>query len=208
MAHPKHDYDSQAFYDLLFKYASVIQYDNEIAALLDLDYETFSRMKNGNYIGWTAEQNEERSERILQVLARARGNTLLQVKNTLLRLGVGAVKVKSRSIKKAVTHCQCRGKDPKCPECNGTGYVEVEDAFVMQESEQEISPNMQALMVWLRHHDPNYRKVERGEDLSDDNTIEVQKGVNIMSWLKKEMEDTALSMASQPIVAEKPHIDE
>ena len=207
MAKPKHDYDSQQFYDLLYKYASVCQYDGDVASLLDMDEATFSRMKNGRYEKWTEEENERRSERIGQILQRARANSLLQAKNTLLRLGIGAIKLKSTSIKKAVAHCECRGEDPKCPHCGGTGYVEVEDAFVMQESEQMLAPNMAALQLWLRHHDPNYRKVERGEDLAEESRIDVQKGVNIMSWLKKEMEDTAMSITEQPILADKPHID-
>ena len=47
---------------------------------------------------------------------------------------------------------------------------------------------MQALATWLYHHDSEWRKTERrqDEDASDVPT-NVDKGVDIDSWIKKEV---------------------
>lgn len=38
----------------------------------DLDEQTFNCMKNGNYIGWSEEENKRHSEKLVKVLARGR----------------------------------------------------------------------------------------------------------------------------------------
>ena len=74
MARPKKfDYDSDEFYDEILALAMQGLTDTEIATMLEdkfgekLDPDTFGCMKNGNYIGWTEEENRIRSERLLRV---------------------------------------------------------------------------------------------------------------------------------------------
>ena len=63
---PKFDYDSEDFYDEILALAMQGLTDAEIAdALQDkfgeaLDEQTFNCMKNGNYIGWSEEENKRR----------------------------------------------------------------------------------------------------------------------------------------------------
>lgn len=67
MAKPKHNYDSEDFYIDIGTFALQGMNDAEIADALDLDTETFSCMKNGNYYCWTKEENERRGSRIIKV---------------------------------------------------------------------------------------------------------------------------------------------
>ena len=54
-------YDTDRFYSILSALGKKDATDKEIAAALNITPETFSRMKNGKYEGWTEKQNEERS---------------------------------------------------------------------------------------------------------------------------------------------------
>jgi len=68
MNKPKWNYDGDEFYKVIEGLGKVHAADCDIATVLDLDADTFGAMKNGNYIGWTKEENERRSARILGVL--------------------------------------------------------------------------------------------------------------------------------------------
>lgn len=207
MAHPNHNYDSKEFYTLLEKYASVCQYDKDVATLLDLEDTTFSRMKRGIYEGWNEEQNKRRGERISQVLLRARANAVMLVKNNIFRLGIGKATVKSRSVKANAIHCDCKGKDPMCPKCWGSGWIkDEENGVVIQETEQQVAPNLAAMQLWLRHHDPNYRKVERGEEPDGQGTLDPKQGVDMMSWLKREMEEQSIMANNETVTADAPNM--
>ena len=72
-------FDCDQFYSILKNLGKLYASDKQIAAVLNIAPETFSRMKNGKYPSWTEEENRERSGRINQVLTGARENA-----NTLL----------------------------------------------------------------------------------------------------------------------------
>lgn len=199
----KYDYDSDDFYKILEKYASVCFYDKDLAALLEIDYEKFVTMIQGNCPDWTDEQNERRGTRIRKLLQSARAKTVLKARNTLLRIGNGNVTIKSRSIKRAVIRCHCKGKKHDCPTCGGVGWMDSNEEAVLQENEQEIAPNLSALMTWLRHHDPNYRKAERGEYVDSEMSEEIQKGIDMKTWIEKELHEQRI-IAEKPQIAEKP----
>lgn len=58
----------------------------------------------------------------------------------------------------------------------------------MQVNESELAPNLQAMSVWLYHHDEDWRKIERKQD--DDNRLYSENGVNIDKWMEdNESED-------------------
>ncbi|MCC8037280.1 MAG: hypothetical protein LIP02_03970 [Bacteroidales bacterium] len=191
MANPKHDYDSDEFYALMQRAASVCAYDKDVALILDIDVETFTSMKNGNYIGWTDKQNERRSKKILKVLARARSQANMKAWDCVMKLGFGATKSRSRSIRGAGLRCHCKGKNKDCPDCRGTGWMmaDNEDAgVIVQETETETPPSLQALSLWLHHHDPNYRVISRGGEVADEDVDYSSDGLDIDAWIKKENE--------------------
>lgn len=172
----KHDYDGDDFFDTIYDYASQAMTDREIAEELGLDEQTFNCMKNGNYIAWNTDENAARSERILKVLTRARNKINIAVRGTYLKAALGSIKPKSRTV--VTRHMVVDGKE--------TDEVLVQTS----ETESEMAPNIQALSTWMYHHDPKWRSVQRGTD-EDESLIpqNIQRGIDIKEWIKKEMED-------------------
>ena len=54
-------------------------------------------------------------------------------------------------------------------------------------SESELAPNLQAMSVWLYHHDEEWRKVERRQDEDADIPQDIDHGVSIDSWIKDKL---------------------
>ena len=57
----------------------------------------------------------------------------------------------------------------------------------LQVSESELAPNLQAMSVWLYHHDEEWRKVERQQDQDADIPQDIDHGVSIDSWIKDKL---------------------
>lgn len=57
----------------------------------------------------------------------------------------------------------------------------------VQETEFEQPPNIQALSTWLYHHDPEWRRIQRGEPDPED-VGNAEQGLNIEAWIAKENE--------------------
>ena len=194
MARPKKfDYDSDDFYDEILALSMQGYGDAEIADLLSerfgesLDPTTFSCMKKGKYREWTEEENERRSVRINKVLTRGRRkiNGII-VKGRYLKLALGGIKVKSKSI---VTHKM------------RVDGVETDDEEIQTtETETELPPNLQALSTWLYHHDEEWRKKEvskvdittNGKDMVAPPSVNVQVVTNDPNLL--ELQDKSITL--------------
>ena len=124
-------YDTDRFYSILSALGKKEATDKEIAAALNITPETFSRMKNGKYDGWTEKENEERSERICQVLSRARASLITALKDSYIKLATG--NAKSTTTRFVQARCMCNGQDRECPACGGTGYITLTDRAVVME---------------------------------------------------------------------------
>lgn len=86
-------------------------------------------------------------------------------------MALGGIKTKSTVVRKL-----------KDQDGNLTGEEE------LQVSESELAPNLQAMSVWLYHHDEEWRRVERRQD--EDNTLERENGIDIDKWMEEnESED-------------------
>ncbi len=194
MPKPKFDYDSDEFYEEIYALALQGFNDAEIADGLEAQFgqtltpTAFSLMKNGKYEAWTEEENKRRSERLFKVLARGRRKITAIVRGRYLKCALGGIKTKNVSVVKR----------PVLNEETG----EYEDVVVQKnESEFESPPNIQALSTWLFHHDPEWRKVQRGLDAEvADIPTDIDKGVDIEAWIKKETEMDAGTMASSDIM--------
>lgn len=194
MAKPKFNYDSEDFYKEIYALAMQGLQDAEIAynlgdnlgVALDenkipyyteargITPESFARMKNGKYEGWTEEENHRRSIRICQELAHGRAKILGIVRGRYLKAALGGIKIKASSTRKRY---------------NIINGEKDEDNMVVEESESvsETAPNMQALANFLYHHDPQFRNIQNGIEDGDIN-IKVKNGVSISAWLEKENE--------------------
>lgn len=195
MAKPKFNYDSDAFYEEIFALAFNGLNDSEIAYGLSekfgqsLTPSVFSKMKNGKYEGWNKKQNKERSERISQVLARARQKINSIVRGAFLKSALGGKKIKNVTRMYAQVKCACGGKDMDCEACFGTGKVISKEKAVISEDEIELAPNHQALATWLYHHDEEWRRIQRGGESSDDIPTDIEEGISIDSWIKANIKE-------------------
>lgn len=181
MAKPKHDYDSPDFYKLIEQLAMNGYTDEEIANELNLSADVFGAMKNGNYQGWNDEENKRRGSEVYRVLAHGRTKIVALLRGTYIKGAFGGKKTKSKVVKFVQDKCECMGQDKKCPYCGGTGWVTLTDKAVVQESEMELPPNMQAIATLLYHHDPTWRKVERKQD--EENNLYSENGIDIDKWM-------------------------
>lgn len=156
--------------------------DGEIAYSLEDNFgvgltpSTFAAMKGGNYTGWNEEDNKRRGERISYELAHGRSRINGIVRGRYLKTALGGIKVKGKSVRRR--HMVVDGQ-------------QTEDMVVETvENEQETPPNVQALANWLYHHDPQFRKIQKGIDESEDNGIpfDPKNGIAIQAWIRKEIE--------------------
>lgn len=86
-------------------------------------------------------------------------------------MALGGIKTKSTVVRKL-----------RDIEGNLTGEEE------MQVSESELAPNLQAMSVWLYHHDEDWRKVERNQD--EYSNLQRENGIDIDKWMEdNESED-------------------
>ncbi len=187
----KYDYDDPEgiFFKKIDQLAGQGMTDTEIAAQLDISREVFSHMKNGNYNRWTKSQNAVRSAHIAHVLARAREKAIGVARAAYYRAAIGGRKIKSVTTRYVQARCICNGNDPKCPDCGGTGIVVLTSKAVVQETESELAPNIQALSTFLFHHDPNWRKIQRGIEDDEELPQNVKQGIPVSHWIDAEMTD-------------------
>ena len=132
--------------------------DKEIAFALGLNPTYFYEMK--------AKYSE-----ITDVLARGRATITAAVRAKFLAMALGGIKTKSTIVRKL-----------KDQDGNLTGEEE------LQVSESELAPNLQAMSVWLYHHDEEWRMVERRQDEETD--LRRENGIDIDKWMEEnESED-------------------
>lgn len=153
----KFDYKSEEFLSQVETYAKKGFTDREIAFALGLAPQTFCEKKN------------EHSE-LCEVLARGRATITAAVRAKFLAVALGGIKTKSTVVRKL-----------KDQDGNLTGEEE------LQVSESELAPNLQAMSVWLYHHDDEWRKVERRQDEDADIPKDINHGISIDSWIKDKL---------------------
>jgi len=147
-------FDSEQFYSIIKNLGKVYATDKQIAAVLDISPETFSRMKNGRYPSWDEKQNKERSEKINQVLTHARENANTLLVDAYFNLAIG--KAVSKTIRYVQSKCECGGADKECPYCGGTGWITLTDKAIVQE--QQLPPNPQAIATLLNHYSEDWKR--------------------------------------------------
>ena len=70
------------------------------------------------------------------------------------------------------------------------GFTDKEIAYaigILPQTFCELAPNLQAMSVWLYHHDEDWRKVERKQDEDADIPTDIEHGINIDSWIKDKL---------------------
>lgn len=168
---PKYDYSSEKFLSMIADYAKRTATDGEIALAIGLNETYFCEIKKNH-------------PEISETLTRARSGLNLVMRGSFYKAAIGGRLLKQYSY--VQKKCECKGQDPECPICDGTGWITPEQHRVVTEVEQ--APNVMAQNRWLMNYSEEWRKRTKGET-DDDIPQNIQKGVDIKDWLKKEMED-------------------
>jgi hypothetical protein len=150
---PKFDYTSEVFLSLVESYAKKGFTDKEIAYAIGILPQTF------------CEKKSEYTE-ISEVLSRGRAQINAAVRAKFLAVALGGIKTKSTTKRKL------RMED-------GTLTNDEE----VQTVETELAPSLQAMSTWLYHHDEEWRRVERNEDMDED--IESDGSIPISRWIEE-----------------------
>lgn len=141
-----------------------------------LTAEVFARMKNGNYEGWTEQENKLRSMLISQVLQHARGQLRLVYKGVYDKVALGRIKTKTTTTQERSTITK-----------DGTPFTEKTTTTTTQ----EMPPNLQALTMWRWHHDPEFKKamtqMKRMDVSVEDKSIDKIK-INVVYNKKEDTE--------------------
>ena len=154
---PKFDYRGEEFLSQVETYAKKGFTDREIAFALGLNPTYFYEMK-------------AKYAEITDLLARGLATITAAVRAKFLAVALGGIKTKSTVVRKL-----------KDQDGNLTGEEE------LQVSESELAPNLQAMSVWLYHHDEEWRKVERRQDEDADIPKDIDHGISIDSWIKDKL---------------------
>lgn len=152
---PKYDYNSEEFLKKIEDFAKKGCTDKEIAIAMDLNPAYFCELKGLH-------------TKLAEVLTRGRAIITSAVRAKFLAMALGGIKTKSKTTRKI-----------KDKNGNYTGEEEV------MSSEGELAPSLQAMSVWLYHHDEDWRKIERKQDEeANDIPQNIEKGIDIDSWIK------------------------
>ncbi len=154
---PKFDYASEEFLSIVETYAKKGFTDREIAFALGMNPNYFCEVKGSTPV-------------LSEVLARGRATITAAVRAKFLAMAVGGIKTKSVTKR-------------KLKDINGD-YTDEEE---IQTIESELAPSLQAMSVWLYHHDEEWRKVERKQDDEEDIPTDIEQGIDIDSWIKKQV---------------------
>lgn len=174
---PKFNYDRDDFYDAIASLAMQGFTNRGIAWRLadtfgeSLTPQVFSQMVQGTYENWTDEENERRSKRITECLASARDNVNCIVRGRFLKAALGGIKLHNKNVTKRKLLI------------DGSP----EEVVQTTETETETPPNIQALSTWLYHHDPEWRKVQKGLEPEEEIGKNIESGIDTESWIEKEI---------------------
>lgn len=167
----RHDYDSEEFYQEVYGYAFQGAKDEEIADFLEISPQHFNKMKNGTYEGWADADKVARSEKLKEVLERARRKVNFVVRGRYLKAALGGIKIKSKTTIRKKLRID--------------GHYTDDEEIQTTENESETSPNVAALATWLYHHDKEWRSIQRGEE--NNNVQRSEIGIDIERWIAKEV---------------------
>ena len=168
---PKFDYTSEEFLARISDLAKKGYTDKEIAFTIGLSWQKFSERKS------------EYSE-IRDALSRARAQINTIVRGAFLKTALGGRMV--RTTQYVQKRCECRGNDPKCEICDGTGWITPDQHKVVTET--ELAPNLMAQQRWLMNYDTDWKRRVKDET-DDDIPKDISKGIDVEEWIRKEIEE-------------------
>ena len=186
----RYDYEGDEFYENIKRLASAGMTDKEIALRLGFTQIYFSQIKNGK-VSEGSEENAQkirrRSERIKEALREGRTNITATLHALYLNVALGKIVTKTKVKKMQEVPCACGGSDPNCQDCGGTGRI-VTDMGIIQESEIQQPPSLQAITTLLNVFDPDWKG-----GVTDETAAAQGGGIDIRKWIEAESEDKKAS---------------
>lgn len=150
---PKFDYTSENFLNRISDLAKKGYTDREIALTIGLSEQKFSEKKSG-------------ISEISETLSRARSQLNSIVRAAFMKTALGGRIVKTTQY--VQKRCECKGKEPDCEICNGSGWITPTQNRVVTET--ELAPNFNAQHRWLMNYDEDFKKrvLEKNTDKDDE----------------------------------------
>lgn len=159
---PKFDYRGEEFLSQVETYAKKGFTDREIAYIIGLSPQKFSEKKN-------------KYSELSDVLTRGRATVTATIRAKYFAMAIGGTKIKTEVRRFVQERCQCDGKDKHCPDCGGTGWITLTDKAIVQETITELAPSLQAQSVILYHYDPEWKNVERKQEVDEENEVDIEE---------------------------------
>lgn len=138
---PKYDYESEEFAELVEGFAKKGLTDKEIAFELGISPSVFSEKK-------------QEVSLVSEALSRARLRINSTVRSAYLRVALGGKRIHIEQY--VQRRCECRGNNPECEICGGSGWITPDQNRIV--TEQELAPSQSAMERWLMNHDEEWRE--------------------------------------------------
>lgn len=146
----------------------------------EITYDMLSQMHAGTYEAWS-----ERERKIYTPLFRKsveKGKSALRqaVRSALLQSAIGGRVVKTTSTRRRKL-------------CVDGKYTE-DEVIETVTNEQQLAPNLSAMLHWLNHNDPEWRKQNQNrapedvEEVSPEGVPEnIEHGIDINKWIEEQI---------------------
>lgn len=148
---------------------------------IELPYENFAQMASSQYSAWSERENRIYGRRIHKSIERGKSLLRQTVRTALLQTAIGGRVVKTTSTRRRKL-------------CIDGKYTE-DEVIETVTNEQQLPPNLTAMMQWLHHNDPEWRKQNQNrapEDLEeivseDDIPQDIEHGIDINKWIEEQI---------------------
>ena len=180
MITPQFDYEDENFWGQVYELAVQGLSDKQIAIHLKTDNktrfrpETFKEMIRGTYSVWNDADRQDYTMKLREVLESARERINALVRGKYLKCGLGGIAVKTTSTIRRRMKIDDQYTD--------------DEIIQTTETISETAPNPNILRHWLVMYDKDWSRNEMDDvdDISPDN---VKRGIDVASWLDKEMQE-------------------
>lgn len=174
------DFEEDDFWGQVYELAIQGFSDRQIALHLKTKNKTilypatFKEMVRGTYKAWNEADRQDYTIKLRDVLETARERINVLVRARYLKCGLGGHPVKTTTTVR------------KRMQIDGV-YTD-DEVIQTTETISETAPNPNILRHWLNMYDSDWAKKEH-EDLDDITPDDIKKGVDVTSWIDKEMLD-------------------
>lgn len=180
------DFDNPELYRIIEQEATKGKSNNGIAVYLakyfdlDISPETFENMIEGHYEAWSSREAHIYPFKLKRAIRRGKVAARQAVRSALLKSAIGG-----RVIKSTTTRTR---------KLRIGGVLTEDEEIETVTNETELAPNVTAIMQWLHHNDPDWRKQDQNrapedmEDIAPDGVPQdIEHGIDIHKWIDEQV---------------------